>query len=348
MRSKVAHLCCAALFTSVLAAVPASAQDKLEPFVIALGGDGLHYAALHIAKAKGYFKEEGLDVSWPDVSTGTKQVAAVMGRSADLVPTGMTQVLKAVNNGGKLVAVSTHFDVLPSTLVMSNAAIQRMGIKPGMNLDEKVRLLAKGNAVIGISSPGGTSDTMIRTTFKLRGYDPDAVLKLQPLGDGPSMLAALERGSVEGFVLQSPATDLAVQRGLAQIIIDPFTGEVKEMIDVPYTVMATSRAILAAKPRAIAAALKAHQRGVKLIHEHPDEARAILRKHFATMDESTFNAGFKSTLPGIPKSMVLTPAQVEKTMVWMNITSDKKIKGEVMDFIDVTAAKEAEASLRSK
>src|SRR5690349_651222 len=71
----------AALVTLSLTLAVTSAGALAQPLkkiTVALGGDGLHISALHIAMAAGFFKEEGLEVELVDVNSGPRQVAALM------------------------------------------------------------------------------------------------------------------------------------------------------------------------------------------------------------------------------------------------------------------------------
>ena len=45
----------------------------------------IYYLPLSIAEARGYFKDEGLDVSIADFAGGSKALQAVVGGSADVV-----------------------------------------------------------------------------------------------------------------------------------------------------------------------------------------------------------------------------------------------------------------------
>ena len=151
-------------------------------------------------------------------------------------------------------ASATAFDVYPIALVLSNDAVKRLGITDTMSIDEKIKRV-KG-VRIGITSPGSSTDEFMRTIMLVRGMDPSRDVQLQPIGIGAPMVAAMQAGSTDGFAFMSPFTNIAVSSGIGQIIADPMTGELPEYRDVPYQVITTSRATLAAK-RAAAAARRA-------------------------------------------------------------------------------------------
>ena len=133
-----------------------------------------------------------------------------------------------------------------------------------MSLDEKIKRV-KG-VRIGITSPGSSTDEFMRTIMLVRGMDPSRDVQLQPIGIGAPMVAAMQAGSTDGFAFMSPFTNMAVSRGIGQIIADPITGELPEYRDVPYQVITTSRATLAAKRPVLLHIVRALTRG--------DEVRA--------------------------------------------------------------------------
>jgi len=71
-----------------------------------------------------------------------------------------------------------------------------------MNLKDKVNRL-KG-LKIGYSQPGSIVDQITRHLLASFGLNTDAHIQLVSLGAGPSMVAALQRGHIDGFVYVSP------------------------------------------------------------------------------------------------------------------------------------------------
>jgi NitT/TauT family transport system substrate-binding protein len=165
----------------------ASAQQKLDKLTITSGGDGMHYFPFYVARGGGFFAKEGIDAEWVNVNSGTRQAASIMGGSADMTPMAFFHVIKARGEGADIVAIGDVFDVYGMTIVLSNEAIERKGIKLDMPIDEKVKRLE--GLKIGISSPGSSTDALIRSVLVARNYDPDKTVSLVPFGAGTSILA---------------------------------------------------------------------------------------------------------------------------------------------------------------
>ena len=94
------------------------------------------------------------------------------------------------------------------------------------------------------------------------------------------MVAATQAGSTDGFAFMSPFTNIAVTRGIGQIIADPITGELPEYRDVPYQVITTSRATLAAKRPLLLHVVRALTMAMKFAHEDIEGSRRIARTFF--------------------------------------------------------------------
>jgi NitT/TauT family transport system substrate-binding protein len=310
---------CVAIIGIVLALAsrPVAAAD-LQKLTIAFAGKGLSYMIQYIAIGGGLYKEEGLAPESVDVSSGTRQAAAVMGGSAEITQVGFAHTMHAVGRGGQLVGISTGFDAYPIALVLSNDAIRRLGITDAMSLDEKIRHV-KG-VRIGITSPGSSTDEFIRTIMLVRGMDPSRDVVLQPLGIGAPMVAATEQGSTDGFAFMSPFTNIAVSRGIGRVIADPITGELPEYRDVPYQVITTSRPTLAAKRPLLLHVVRALTKAIKFAHEQPEASRQIVRAFFQDTPEAEFNTAFDTYIKAVPTTPVISQSQVDNTVKMVNLT----------------------------
>jgi ABC-type nitrate/sulfonate/bicarbonate transport system substrate-binding protein len=341
----LAALACACALVA-LAPSPAHAQAAKTKATMTMGGDGLQFLTQHIAMRGGFFAEEGLDVGTLDVGSGPRQVAALMGGSSEFSQLGTIQVIKANAAGADLVAISTAFDLTDIQIVLSTAAVQKTGIKASMSMDEKVKLMT--GLKIGVTSPGSTTDTFVRTLFKVRGLDPDRSVQIQPLGGGSNMLAAMEKGASDGFAWGAPQAQMAVERKQGVVVINPFTGEVAEVVGVPYHFLVTSRQTLEQKPQVIKAAVRAYARAMRFARENPDKARALVRAQFPDIDEVIFNKAWDDYRKGIPTTPVITREQIAKAAAWLNITAPQPITADYARIVYADYATAAAKELLGK
>jgi NitT/TauT family transport system substrate-binding protein len=340
MRRILTAFCLAACF--LLPGI-ANGQQKLDKLTITSGGDGMHYFPFYVARGGGFFAKEGIDAEWVNVNSGTRQAASIMGGSADMTPMAFFHVIKARGEGADIVAIGDVFDVYGMTIALSNEAIERKGIKLDMPIDEKVKRLE--GLKIGISSPGSSTDALIRSILVARGYDPDKTVSLMPFGAGSSILAAFEKKLTDGVVYVAPVPEIIEQKGLGKTVINPFKNDVPELVNVPYVVTVTSRATLQKKPDLMRRAMKALAQAMEFAQTHPDETAKIMRQYFPDLDDSLFKQVVETYRKATPRSPVLTREQVEKTVAWMNIGAKQKVSAKFEDVVDDRLAEEAVAGL---
>jgi len=325
----------------------AAAQTSLKKVTIIIGSPGLINSLHYIAEGAGFFKDEGLDVETVQVPSGTQQLAAILGGSADAAPTNLEQVIRSYARGSDMVAMSRIYDIFPYVLVLSNKAIAKSGIKDGMPIDEKVKRL-KG-LKIGITSVGSGTDSFIRSLLLARGMSPDKEITVQPMGSADGMLTALQKGLIDGFSFIPPYSEIPAQQGYGKVVIDPITGEVPELKDVPYMVVATSRRHLQSAPKTMLAITRAYTRAIKLLQDDPDRARQLVRKYLRAADDKTFNAVFQKYIAALPANPVITRSQVQNMVNWMNFSkAQKPLKIEYGDVTDSVFATQAAKAILHK
>jgi NitT/TauT family transport system substrate-binding protein len=265
----------------------------------------MHYLPVYIARGAGLFAEEGIEVDWVLVGSGTRQAASVMGGSAEMSPLALIHVVKSAAKGANLVALTPIFAVWANYLVLSEEAMKRTGFRLDMSIDDKVGHL-KG-LKIGITSPGSSTDTFVRKLFLARGMDPDKEVNLQPFGGGAAL--------------------------------------VPEMKDVPMVVMATSKETLAAKPDLIRRATRALTKAMIFSHNKPEETKKIMRGYFPDMDAEVFASVVETYRNATPRTPVITKENVDKTVEWMNLGETAKLSVSYADLVALEPAKSVAAEL---
>jgi len=328
-----------------LTAVSAWAQaPKPEKLVVAAAPTPLlHWYPFYVALGANYFADEGLDVEIVGLNSGTAMAAAIAGGGADVAPLAMTHAVTSGVQGGGLVATSALFNVYPNSVVLTKEAIAKSGITSGMSLDEKIKRLT--GLTLGITAPGGASDIQIRKMLLTRGLDPDRVVKLQPLGNQAAMLAAVQKKAVDGFVMSAPVDEIAQQRGTGVIAINPFAEPIPELAEVPYSVWGTSRATLQKRPAVMAASLRAITKALKLAAENPEETLRVMRPQLKDVPPEALDAVIEKYRHGAARTPVISPAQVEATVRWMNLGESKPVSVRFEDVVDNSGAEAAAAAI---
>jgi NitT/TauT family transport system substrate-binding protein len=302
-------------------------------------GAGAFYFTLHyVSEAGGFYAQEGYDLDSVNVSSGPRQVASIMGGSADVAPLGLQLVTQAAQRGGNIIAVCAGYNILPMSILLSNDAIARNGIKDGMSTDEKVHRM-KGLR-IGITTPGSGTDDMTRAVLRARGMNPDKDITIQPLVTAETMLAALERGSSDGFCFTSPIPEYAVSKGWGKIILEPLNGDIPEANNVPYIIMATSPEVIAKKRPMLLAMVRSWTKAMDFVRDNPREASVLVRRYFPDMEDGVYNTAFDKYRKGVPTSPMVTDEQVQNVVKFMHISKGVPVTATRADVFEPSIAEE--------
>lgn len=345
MRATGAALAAAAALTLGLAAPLAQAQAKppiKHTLTIAVSGETLIFMPLYVARAAGYFEDEGIKVDWVNVGPSSRQVPAVIGGSADVTPVALFHMVDASRKGIKLVALSNIMDVSAIQLTLTNEAVAKTGITANMPVLEKLQRL-KG-LTIGTSAPGSGTETTFRKMFKARGIDVDRWVTLKPVGGAAPTLAAFENKLVDGVVYPAPVPEIIASKGTGKTVIDSFTEDIAELKDTPFLVLGTSRDIIAKKPELMAGTTRALARAMQFAQKNPQKLAALLRPYFKETDEAVFTAMVDSYRKAAARSPLITPKQVENVAKWMSIGEATPI---VVKYEDIVSAEPAAAAVRA-
>ncbi|MEU8800193.1 ABC transporter substrate-binding protein [Spirillospora sp. NPDC048819] len=149
--------------------------------------DFVHAMPARVAVKQGFFKEEGLEVSVVDFTSGSDLTKAMTGGSIDV---GAATGLDAVSGAAKNLETQAFFGVMaksPMALIVPRDS----GITGFSGLAGKK---------VGISKVGSLTDYMIRATADASGVTAEEIKKV-PLGAPSATMAAMKRGDIDAFVL---------------------------------------------------------------------------------------------------------------------------------------------------
>jgi sulfonate transport system substrate-binding protein len=208
----------AAVAAAVLA-VGAHAQIEKPDVHIAVGGKtALYYLPLTITERLGYFKEEGLNVRISDFPGGTRSLEAVVGGSADVVAGAYEHTIN-------MQARKQHFQAF----VLSGAAPQiSVGIASSRAASYKSPKDLKGLKV-GVSAPGSSTNMVVNYLLAKGGLKPTDVAIIG-VGQGATVIAALEQGKVDVLSQTDPAMTILEREGKIKIIAETRTPEGTEKL----------------------------------------------------------------------------------------------------------------------
>ncbi len=198
----------------VAAPYVARAQGKPEKskVVLAVGGkSALYYLSLTIAERKGFFKEAGLDVEINDFQGGAKSLQALMGGSADVVAGAYEHTIRMQQRGQPIVGF----------------ALIGRGMQLAIGLRNDVAAKVKGPADIkglkfGVTAPGSQTNMLVNFWAAKGGLKATDIVAIG-VGAGASVVAAIEKGEVDGVSQSDPALTILEEKNLIKIMLDTRT-----------------------------------------------------------------------------------------------------------------------------
>jgi NitT/TauT family transport system substrate-binding protein len=161
------------------------------------------FLPLFVAKDKGFFKEEGLDVSLIFFKTGRESQQSIVSKDIDIAAGATTEpvYLKDADQDVRIIwGISDKMPyklfALPSIKTLKDAKGKRFAV----------------------SGFGALTDFLTRYVLKHFGMDPETDVKILQVGSIPARYAALKSGAVDVAILDEPLITKAEKEGYSMIL----------------------------------------------------------------------------------------------------------------------------------
>jgi len=298
----------AAIFTTVLSALSANAAE-VEKKDISLGVGGkqlLYYLPLSIAETKGYFKEEGLNVTISDFKGGSQSLQALVGGSADVVTGAYEHTIRMQAKGQDI------------------RAVIELGRFPGIVLGVKKELASKVKSAadlkgmkIGVTAPGSSTAMFAAYVLAKAGVKADEVAFVG-VGTGAGAVAAIKSGSVDAISNLEPAISSLERDGLLTILADSRTEDGTKAIfggTNPAGVLYTKADFIEKNPRTVQALVNALYKALKFIETAtPEDIAAAVPQDYYLNDKPLYLAAVKNSIPSYSKSGVISESGMKAAL----------------------------------
>lgn len=266
---------------SFTAASLCSTAALAAPLTVTHWGDGMYGVPFAVAMEKGFFKEEGVDVTGFITSEGGG--TTVRNAMASEIPYGevaLPAAISAVKQGVDLTIVHGG--------VQSLADVYWVELKKGtINSIQQMK-----GKTMGYSSPKSTTDTI--STIGLDRAGLTGQVQRKPVGSSSGMLTSLQQGAVDVAYMTEPSYSAKKdQLRIAFRSMDIVPNETQ-------TVGIVRTDYLKAHPDVIKGIIKARRKAVQYMAAHRDESAQILAKQYK-MDPAVATSALNNVLDSDPK-----------------------------------------------
>jgi ABC-type nitrate/sulfonate/bicarbonate transport system substrate-binding protein len=252
-RVAIASICGLAIALAIAAPASIATSAKAADLKVHIfSGSDPHWVPLEVAKAKGYFKAEGLDAEVTVFTTGAAATEAFRAGHGDFISAGD----------------------LPSAAMWKSGNV--IGIAP-MSSDTDIFGIAGKDSIkspkdmIGrkvATKIGSTGEFLLYRYLASGGVSPSQVniVSLAP----PEMVISLVRGDIDAFAWLAPFTTRAIASGKNIKLISSAKGLANNRI-----IMNVTKAFRDQHPDAVEKVLKAVHKAIAFTTANPEEATKI-------------------------------------------------------------------------
>ena len=249
-----------------------NAASAAEHVVVGLTSLSPSAMPIYVAKDKGFFEAEGLDVQLPVFRSGTENTQAVIAGEVHIAFGSITEVMnlrKAKQDARYFWGISNF---MPFKLYVNPS------IKSAQDLKGKK---------LAISNFGAQSDYLTQFTLRHLGIEPIKEAAILPIGSTPARYAALKTGRVDATIMWFPETLRAEKEGFKMLI------DLNDIIpDWGYLGYYARADYLKNSRETVIRYLRAHTRGVREVRANPQSGIEILKKYLKE-DQEIAEAGYK-------------------------------------------------------
>ncbi len=267
---------------------PAAAQSTR--IHISAPSKSLSWFPVHLARDKGFYRAEGLDVDYVIMKPQVALQALIAG------DVGYTTALGST--------IRAAFRNVPLRVVMTIADKPLFALiaRPGITGVEDLK-----GKLLGISSFGASTDTYARALLRRYKLIPNQDVNILALGGGTSRVAAMESGAIDAALIEAPYNVMLERKGFRRIL---FVGD---LIPSPLAGFGTRLDKIQKQPDEIQRLVRATLRGIQLAKGNKPEAVQSIMK-WADMNQELAEGSYAMAAQSWSATGVASPQGLQIAM----------------------------------
>lgn len=267
----------------------AYAADTLAPVVLANPAESLSFSAAYLAEDLGIFKQNGMAVKMILIP-GVGAFNAVVAGSADFAQPSAITLTRAAAKGQRMLAIAETTNRPIIQVALRRDIAEAGGFDPKAPFEKRGALLR--GRTIAADATGSLIHGYVLLMAKRAGLDPTSVQVafMQP----PNMLAAFQTKQIDGFAMSPPWPLVPVLKGDAVMLASGPDGEPADLEPFANNVVVTRPETCQQRRTLCEGMGKAFTAAEAYMRDHPEEALALLKKRFATLDDNVLAGAFET------------------------------------------------------
>ena len=251
---------------SALAQVPKERERKY--LIIGTTSKTVGYMGPWVAKKKGFFEEEGLNVDIPVLKSSTTAIQALIGGSTQFDASSIDTMIGAYEKGAQ--------DQEAIGGIINGATYTLVAAKRFKSFKE-----LKG-AIIGVSSLTSGATSLLRLMLEKNGLNYPKDFNLLSVGGTPERFSALQSERVDAVLLAAPLSYKAMDMGFSKV------GDVFDYVThYQHSALVVKKSWARENKETVQRLLRALVRAFQWLHQNQEEAIAFisselkLERHYA-------------------------------------------------------------------
>lgn len=267
---------------------PALAQTS--KIHISAPSKSLSWFPIHLAREKGFYRAEALDVDYVIMKPQVAMQALIAG------DVGYTTAL------GSTIRAALRNIPLRVVMTIADKPLFALMAKPEIKSVEELR-----GRLVGVSSFGASTDTYARALLRRYGLMPNQDVKILALGGGTLRIAAMESGAIDAALIEAPYNVMLERKGFRRIL---FVGDV---IPSPLAGLGTKLEKIQKQPEEVQRLVRATLRGVRYAKDNKAEAIRLIMK-WSEMDQDLAQGSYEMAASGWSPSGAATSEGMQIAM----------------------------------
>lgn len=305
------------LLASLALASPVAGAERV---VVGMSTMGLYEFPTEVARKKGFYQEEGLDLIKVTMRTNLI-IGALLAGEVDYSMVWGTTLRAAVV--GMPIRVFIGMYAKPLHMLVARPKFKKVEDLKG--------------ARIAISSFGSTPDVLLRATLRHFGINPEKDVQILSVGGSSTRLAALSAGSVDASPLDLAYVGKAERLGLSTLI---YLGDV---LDLPLSGIGTSTKKIRENPEQIRRLVRGTLKAMQYIRDNRADSLRMMVDYLKLPEGDAgkiydFSVRSLSATGRFPDQSLITDVNLAKQS--LKIDRDVPLS-EVVDWSFVEAAKQS-------